>query len=255
MATRYQPFVQRFYDKSGKPLNAGKVYFYKAGTYAALATYSDAALTKANPCPIPLSAQGYLQTDVYLGSDDYRVIVETSEGLREWDIDNVEAEIVGNLGAQIGSIWFFYGTASELSDLTDAGWFVCDGTNGTPDMLEAFVQGANSVRDAGISGGNTSVTPVATSADHSVTLDEMPKHYHQVLGDKVDNYPPPNPVAMGVDGDSSPDFELELRAAGDSDILTPLGSSTAHNHNPISFTSISTEPVYTGLIPIIYLGT
>lgn len=49
------------------------------------------------------------------------------------------------------------------------GWFLCDGTNGTPDLRNRFIVGAGSTYNIGNTGGSDTVT---------LTVDEMPKHTH-----------------------------------------------------------------------------
>jgi hypothetical protein len=53
-----------------------------------------------------------------------------------------------------------------------AGWVLCDGSNGTPDIRGKFVLGSSSKFDIGQTGGEES---------HALTIEEMPKHSHTVL--------------------------------------------------------------------------
>lgn len=52
-----------------------------------------------------------------------------------------------------------------------AGWQLCDGSNGTPDLRDRFVVGAGSSYAVGATGGNNSVT---------LTTTQMPTHSHSV---------------------------------------------------------------------------
>lgn len=49
------------------------------------------------------------------------------------------------------------------------GWFLCDGTNGTPDLRDRFIVGSGSAYNIGGIGGSDSVT---------LTIDQMPTHNH-----------------------------------------------------------------------------
>ena len=51
----------------------------------------------------------------------------------------------------------------------DAGWHICDGTNGTPDLRGKFILGASDSHAAGSAGGEES---------HVLTVNEMPAHSH-----------------------------------------------------------------------------
>jgi hypothetical protein len=52
-------------------------------------------------------------------------------------------------------------------------WYICDGTNGTPDLRGRFVLGA---------GGAYSVDDVGGEEEHTLTIDEMPAHTHSQWG-------------------------------------------------------------------------
>lgn len=93
---------------------------------------------------------------------------------------------------QSGMIIMWSGSISTIPD----GWFLCDGSNGTPDLRDKFVVGARQ-DDAGtaktliegsltVSGGAISATTTSagshdhggeTSA-HALTVAEMPSHHH-----------------------------------------------------------------------------
>lgn len=63
----------------------------------------------------------------------------------------------------VGAIIMFNGLASAIPD----GWHICDGTNGTPNLIDKFIKSGNS---SGETGGKNSV---------KLTQDNIPIHYHQ----------------------------------------------------------------------------
>jgi len=91
-----------------------------------------------------------------------------------------------------GIITMFSG--SQVPD----GWLLCDGTNGTPNLVDRFILGGhvediNTKNSVTLSGDKTdkkvsvqtnTVTPSikVTVGGHSLTIDEMPSHSHIVSG-------------------------------------------------------------------------
>lgn len=70
-------------------------------------------------------------------------------------------------GVPIGTIVIWSGTADNIP----AGWQLCDGTNGTPDLRDKFVLGAGTNHAVGKNGGSEEVT---------LTVGQMPKHLHKI---------------------------------------------------------------------------
>jgi len=60
-------------------------------------------------------------------------------------------------------------------DNIPSGWLLCDGTNNTPDLRDRFVVGAGSSYNLGDTGGE---------ATHTLTVDEIPSHTHQIGQDQ-----------------------------------------------------------------------
>lgn len=53
------------------------------------------------------------------------------------------------------------------------GWAICDGNNGTPNLLAKFIRGiASAATDPGTTGGSTTV------GAHTLSVGEMPAHAH-----------------------------------------------------------------------------
>ncbi len=80
-----------------------------------------------------------------------------------------------NNSLPIGSIVIWPGTVASIP----AGWQLCDGTNGTPDLRDRFVVGARQ-DSGGISMTNVSgsLTKIGGEAKHILTIVEMPAHSH-----------------------------------------------------------------------------
>ena len=62
-------------------------------------------------------------------------------------------------------------------------WALCDGKNGTPNLLDRFVIGAGGGKTAGTSGGPTIA---GTVGGHALTKTEIPAHRHGILHSHFD---------------------------------------------------------------------
>ena len=92
--------------------------------------------------------------------------------------------------APVGTIVIWSGTAGNIP----AGWQLCDGTNGTPDLRDKFVLGAGPSHAVGETGGEEEVT---------LTTAQMPKHSH-IFGIRMsaqlgkDKVPPSSDTTTGT---------------------------------------------------------
>ncbi|MDD5610562.1 MAG: hypothetical protein PHH69_03335 [Candidatus Omnitrophica bacterium] len=115
----------------------------------------------------------------------------------------------------IGSIVIWSGTVASIP----AGWQLCDGTNGTPDLRDRFVVGARQ-DNGGVSMTNVSgtLTKSGGEAKHTLTIAEMPAHTH--------NYNEPTFYSR-YDGHSSP-----LCTGTQVSNTSSVGGGQAHNILP-----------------------
>lgn len=80
-------------------------------------------------------------------------------------ITNIKTNITALQDAMpVGSIIMFNGKAEEIP----SGWVICDGTNGTPNLINKFIKGSNI---AGSTGGASQVT---------LSVAQLPPHRHKV---------------------------------------------------------------------------
>ena len=70
----------------------------------------------------------------------------------------------------VGAIVIWHGSADSIPD----GWKLCNGQNGTPDLRNRFVAGAGGEYAVGNTGGENT---------HRLSMDEMPSHRHEYVGD------------------------------------------------------------------------
>ncbi len=92
----------------------------------------------------------------------------------------LDATVKGNLSVggtlsgfgafPVGAIVIWHGSVDSIPD----GWKLCNGQNGTPDLRDRFVAGADGEYAVGAKGGEKT---------HALSMDEMPSHRHEWVGD------------------------------------------------------------------------
>jgi microcystin-dependent protein len=160
----------QFFTTTGLPLAGGKIYTYQAGSSTPLATYTDNTGTVANANPIVLGSDGRPANEIWLTYGyNYKFILKTADETTIQTYDNLYG-IIGvqpTTGATIpaGLISMWSGSIGSIP----AGWYLCDGSNGTPNLTDRFVIGAGSTYAVNGTGGFSSVTLVTGN---------MPAHTH-----------------------------------------------------------------------------
>jgi hypothetical protein len=160
----------QFFTTTGLPLAGGKIYTYQAGSSTPLATYTDNTGAVANANPIVLGSDGRPTNEVWLTYGfNYKFVLKTADDSTIQTYDNLYG-IIGTQpasGATIpaGLISMWSGSIGSIP----VGWYLCDGSNGTPNLTDRFVIGAGSAYAVNGTGGVSSVT---------LTTNNMPAHTH-----------------------------------------------------------------------------
>jgi hypothetical protein len=79
----------QFFDSNGLPLAGGKLFTYAAGTSIQQATFTDSTEAANNTNPIILDSTG--SASVWLGASFYRMVLQDSNSVQLWDIDNISS--------------------------------------------------------------------------------------------------------------------------------------------------------------------
>ena len=180
MAVNLSPIgnSEQFFDNNGIPLSGGLLYTYQAGSSTPLATYTDINATTANANPIVLNSSGRLDNEIWLTYGYfYKFVLKTAAAVTLGTYDNIYG-IVGvqtAVGTTIptGVITLWYGSIGSVP----TGWYLCDGSNGTPDLRNRFVVGAGSTYSVAATGGSTDA--IVVSHTHTATVTDS-GHSHTV---------------------------------------------------------------------------
>jgi hypothetical protein len=135
-------------------------------------------------------------------------------------LDGYSAQQIIDAGAPSGCITLWSGTIESIP----TGWYLCNGSNGTPNLRDRFVVSAGNNYARGSFGGSVNATPsgTVTIGTHALTVDEIPPHTHQYY----DYYR----LSSGGAGSYyiAPSFDVLS--------TTIAGTSTAHGHIGSMFT-------------------
>jgi len=169
-----------FLDVDGRPLNAGKLYTYQAGSTTPFATYTDVNGLIANTNPIILGTDGRPPSEIWLTDGFfYKFVLTDSSDVTIQTYDNLYG-IIGTAPTPAtptpaGVIVLWSGSIGSIP----AGWALCNGNNGTPDLRNRFIVGAGSTYSVDATGGSADAIVVShTHTATSVVTD--PGHNHTV---------------------------------------------------------------------------
>jgi len=159
---------QQFFDDNGVPLAGGLIYTYQAGSSTPLVTYTTNAGTIANANPIVLDAAGRVPQEIWLLTGfSYKFVLQNANAVLIQTLDNIYP-ILQNAPASApaiptGCIVLWSGSTGSIP----ATWYLCDGTNGTPDLRNSFIVGAGSTYAVNATGGTADA--VVVSHTHTAT--------------------------------------------------------------------------------------
>lgn len=167
---------QQFFDDNGVPLAGGLIYTYQAGSSTPLVSYTDNGGNVANPNPIVLDASGRVPNEIWLlVGYSYKFILQNADAVLIQTLDNIYP-ILQNApesapAIPTGGIIIWSGSTGSVP----SGWYLCDGTNGTPDLRDRFIIGAGNNYAVNATGG--SADSIVVSHTHTASVTD-PGHNH-----------------------------------------------------------------------------
>jgi hypothetical protein len=165
-----------FLGVDGLPLNGGLLYSYQAGSSTPLATYTDVNGLIPNANPIVLNTDGRVPSAVWLTEGfNYKFLLKTSANVTVATYDNIYG-ILGTIPTTAptlpsGVIVLWSGAIGSIP----AGYYLCNGANGTPDLRDRFVIGAGNTYSVAQTGG--SADSIVVSHTHTASVTD-PGHTH-----------------------------------------------------------------------------
>ena len=225
---------QQFFDNNGVPLAGGLIYTYQAGTSTPLATYTDNGGTVANANPIVLDSSGRVPYEIWMFTGySYKFVIQTSSGASIQTLDNLYP-ILQNAPTSApaipsGGIILWSGSTGSVP----SGWYLCDGTNGTPDLRNSFIVGAGNTYAVGATGGTADAIVVSHTHTATSTVTD-PGHVHSY----TKNTGSPNNAAGSV-----PDY-ISQASANTASATTGITVATTNAAAGVSGTGQNLPPYY-----------
>ena len=172
---------QQFFDDNGVPLAGGLIYTYQAGSSTPLVTYTENGGTIANTNPIVLDASGRTPQQIWLlVGFSYKFVLQNADAVLIQTLDNIYPILqnapVSSPAIPAGGIILWSGSTGSVP----ATWFLCDGTNGTPDLRDRFIVGAGNTYAVNATGG-TADAVVVTHNHTATSVVTDPGHTHSLL--------------------------------------------------------------------------
>ena len=179
----------QFFTTTGLPLNGGYLYTYQAGSTTPLTTYTDNGGTISNTNPIQLGTDGRPPAEIWLTygfnykfvlADSTNAVIQTYDNL--YGIIGVQATSGATIPAGLISMW-----SGSIGSIP-SGWYLCDGSNGTPNLTDRFIIGAGSTYAVNGTGGASTATlvtanlPAHTHTATSVVTDPGHTHLSNAVG-------------------------------------------------------------------------
>lgn len=177
---------------------------------------------------------GNLVGDVDVRGHDFQV----DDGSIDWTKLDPASIPSGAAPIPSGGIMLWSGAA----DAIPSGWFLCDGTNATPDLRGQFIAGAGGDLDVGESGGTTDHNHVITITasgvhSHTITIDDtaisisqMPNHQHGSGVCDTTSAPAFNHGHIAASPTSADSVETNTADGTVESLTTAVGGGTGHNH-------------------------
>jgi len=168
----------QFFTTTGLPLAGGYLYTYQAGSTTPLTTYTDNGGTSSNTNPIQLGTDGRPPEEIWLTygvnykfvlADSTNAVIQTYDNL--YGIIGVQATSGATIPAGLISMW-----SGSIGSIP-SGWYLCDGSNGTPNLTDRFIVGAGSSYAVNGTGGASTV---------SLTSTNLPAHTHTATSTVTD---------------------------------------------------------------------
>lgn len=178
----------------------------------------------------------------------------TIGGQNVYHVGNLTRTVVAGILYPTGVIVMWFGALISVP----AGWVVCDGTNGTPDLRDRFIVGAGTTYALGATGGAATATTddgdlALTIGGTALTVNQLPAHSHLLAANVSASDAPSASNFLARETAAGGDTEYNLRGTSSSPTVLKSGDAGAgatHDHTAGDMDhthEVATLPPYFGL--------
>lgn len=243
------------------------VQFYESGTTTPTDVYADAGLGTPLSNPVVADANGEF-VPIYLDRRvRYRAQIYDENDVLLLDVDPLGT----TADFQPGTVVMFFGdeTARDAA-YPPTEWGICDGTDGTPDLVGRFPKGVDAGEAAGDTGGAAGAVTSSPAGGHdhggatdpfTLTTAEMPGHAHAIYtangpGGVIARPNAGDPGVYGISGAAyaggAVNTSYQPVTTGDgAEFIQPQGGDGAHAHDITAETDhahdVDVDPPYCAL--------
>jgi hypothetical protein len=182
-------------------------------------------------------------TDAQAGARYFTAVTDgTGTGLIAATLDGYTVDEIIAAGTPSGNICLWSGSEASIP----VGFYLCNGSNGTPDLRNRFVPGAGSHYTKAETGGANTVTTTGTVtiAGHVLTAAEIAKHTHGTI---TDNYSTaPASTSLWTYGNTYPSAKVGSDVARNTG-YTGDGGSHTHSASWTGTSDLNKRPPYYAL--------
>ncbi len=134
----------------------------------------------------------------------------------------------------------------------DENWVLCDGTNGTPNLVNRFIRGGNGANQNTTGGSNTH-NHSGSVASHVLTAAQMPNHKHISGFNSAHSWQSVNGLATVAQANAVTGGGPNGYKDTASPFTSTAGSNHGHSHG-LTINSASNLPSYYTLAYVMYIG-
>ena len=157
-----------------------------------------------------------------------------------------ETEVDALIRPVVGEVKLFAGNSSALNTMYVRGWRIADGTDGTPNLTDAFPKFGTFAQKSDTGGAKT-VTPAGSVSvsvsNHTLSVAQMPNHAHSGSA-RVNT----QQVSISQNNSGRLASNADTNAAGGS------GSHAHGSSGSFSGANHTNEPQFTYLVPLYFTG-